>query len=229
MVLTLSFEKSEIAPLIRELSAYPELPTPSQYEKARHQVGACKVTVYTSGKVVIQGNSPHAEEGVKKTLLSWVGENEDVILGIDEVGRGEREGPLVVSGVVGKRNALRGLRDSKKTGDVKKKYPEATRESIAQMSVSVNAETIDSLRNAGWTMNDIQATIAEHFHQLAQALFPHSHTIMDGKPLKRGMKGIVFREKADDVEPPVSAASIIAKHLRNEGGDHGERKTWKRK
>ena len=229
MVVTLSFEKIDIPVLLRELSAYPELPAPSPYEKARHQVGECRVTLYTSGKVVIQGKSPHSEEGVKKTVLSWVGETGELIFGIDETGRGEREGPLVVSGVVGKRSTLRGLRDSKKTGDIKKKYAEATGESALQLSASVNAETIDYLREAGWTMNEIEAVIAEHFHQLVQKIFPESQTIMDGQPLKRGMKGIVFREKADDVEPSVSAASIIAKHIRNESGDHGERKTWKRK
>ena len=155
-----------------------------------------------------------------KKRMSW--------FGIDEVGRGEKDGPLVVSGVLGWRNNLRTLRDSKKTSDVKKKYAEATGKSLMQISFSFNAETIDALRNTGKTLNDIEAAATQHMHALVGEFFPHSITIMDGRALKKGMTGIVFQEKADDSESSVSAASIIAKHTRNESGDYGERKRGRR-
>ncbi|MDZ4256209.1 MAG: hypothetical protein U1C71_01270, partial [archaeon] len=169
------------------------------------------------------------EKEVRQTIQEWVGEDGELIFGLDETGRGELNGPLVVAGVLGKRNALRGIRDSKKTKDVPARYTETTGNSWLQASVSVNATAVDILREKGFTMNEVEAIIAEHLHALTQKLFPESQTIMDGAPLKRGLRGIVFREKADDIEPSVSAASIIAKHLRNESGDTDERKTWKRK
>lgn len=229
MVTTLSLSTKEVDKILEAWKDYPTLPTPSKYELARLQVGKTNVTFYTSGKVVIQGANTDVERGVSEKLVEVLGkEMDELVFGIDEVGRGERDGPLVISGVLGWRNSLRTLRDSKKTSDVKKKYTEATGKSLMQISVSVNAETIDSLRIAGKTMNDIEASAAQHMHNMVQEFFPEAITIMDGRTLKKGMKGIVFQEKADDSEASVSAASIVAKHMRNESGNHGERKTWKR-
>ena len=229
MVTTLSLSTKEVDKILEAWKDYPTLPTPSKYELARLQVGKTNVTFYTSGKVVIQGANTYVEKAVSEKLVEVLGkEMDELVFGIDEVGRGERDGPLVISGVLGWRNSLRTLRDSKKTSDVKKKYTEATGKSLMQISVSVNAETIDSLRIAGKTMNDIEASAAQHMHNMVQEFFPEAITIMDGRALKKGMKGIVFQEKADDTEASVSAASIVAKHTRNESGNHGERKTWKR-
>lgn len=228
MVVTLSFTPTETKTVLKELEKYPALPTPSQYEKARHKVGEAVVTVYTSGKIVIAAKHADVEKAVKEKLLSWMEkENDERVFGIDEVGRGEKTGPLVVGGVLGQRNELRGLRDSKKTSNISKHYTEATQHALLDMRVSVSARMIDELRKKGLTMNDIQAEIALAFHLLKEKLSPESMTLMDGKPLRKGMKGIVFQEKADDIEPSVSAASIIAKHTRNESGDTHERKTWK--
>ncbi len=227
MVVTLSLSTKEVESVLARMEEYPSLPTPSKYELARHQMGKTIVTFYTSGKIVIQGTSTEVEHAVSEKIVEWLGnETDELVFGIDEVGRGEKDGPLVITGVLGQRNALRTLRDSKKTSDVKKKYAEATGKSLMQVSVSFNAETIDSLRVAGKTLNDLEASAAQYMHALVEEFFPKSITIMDGKPLKKGMKGIVFQEKADDKEASVSAASIVAKHTRNESGDHQTRKTW---
>ncbi len=228
MVTTLSFTQKEVSKIVHKLQEYPSLPTPSAYEKARHKVGDAIVTVYTSGKVVIQANDANVEKAVKEKIVGWVGpENDELVFGLDEVGRGEKTGPLVVAGVLGWRNQLRGLRDSKKTNDISKHYHEATQHSLMDARISINASFIDELRKKGLTLNDIEALIAQKLHELVQRFSSDSITIMDGKPLKKGMKGIVFQEKADDIEPSVSAASIVAKHTRNESGDKNERKTWK--
>lgn len=230
MVVTLSFTLKELKPILTKLNEHPSLATPSPYEKARHKVGNAIVTVYTSGKVVITAPSKDIESAVKEKIVGWLdSDSNDRVFGIDEVGRGEKTGPLVVAGVLGERNALRGLRDSKKTTDISKHYNEATRHALIDTRVSISATMIDELRKKGMTLNDIESEIALAFHHLLQKFSPESITIMDGKPLKKGLKGIVFQEKADDIEPSVSAASIVAKHTRNESGDHHERKTWKTK
>lgn len=228
MVVTLTLSTREVEKVLETWKEYPRLATPSKYELERLRVGKSIVTFYTSGKIVIQGTNTDVEKAVSEKLVELLGkEMDELVFGIDEVGRGERDGPLVVSGVLAWRNSLRMVRDSKKTSDVKKKYADATGKSLMQVSVSFNAETIDLLRNAGKTMNDLEASAAQHMHALVQEFFPESITIMDGRTLKKGMKGIVFQEKADDTEASVSGASIVAKHTRNESGDHGTRKTWK--
>lgn len=227
MVVTLSLSTREVEKVLGHMKEYPSLPAPSAYELERKQMGKNIVTFYTSGKIVIQGTNAEVEHAASEKIIEWLGsETDELVFGIDEVGRGEKDGPLVITGVLGQRNALRTLRDSKKTSDVKKKYAEATGKSLIQVSVSFNAETIDALRNAGKTMNDLEASAAKHMHAFIEEFFPKSITIMDGKPLKKGMKGIVFQEKADDKEASVSAASIVAKHTRNESGDNQTRKTW---
>ncbi|MEK6902627.1 MAG: hypothetical protein AABX02_03515 [archaeon] len=230
MVVTLSFTLKELKPVLAKLGEHPSMATPSPYEKARHKVGSAIVTVYTSGKVVITAPSKDVESAVKEKLVGWLdSDSNERVFGIDEVGRGEKTGPLVVAGVLGERNALRGLRDSKKTTHISAHYKEATRHALIDMRVSVSAGMIDELRKKGMNLNQIEGEIALAFHQLIQKFSPESITIMDGKSLQKGMKGIVFQEKADDVEPSVSAASIIAKHTRNESGDGNDRKTWKTK
>ncbi len=230
MVLTLSFTPKEAKDIVKALQEYPSLPSPSAYELARHKVGEANVTVYTSGKIVVQGKSALVEEAVEEKIIQWMGSaHDELVLGIDETGRGENTGPLVIGGVVGQRNALRKLRDSKKTSDITKAYAHATKDSLMNMSISFNAETIDTLRGKGFTLNTIEAEAMKKMHELAQVFFPQSITIADGRPLQKGMKGIVFQEKADDIEPSVGAASIIAKHTRNESGDHATRKSWKTK
>ena len=66
MVATLSFTKSEVSKIVLSLGEYPSLPTPSAYEKARYKIGQSIVTVYTSGKIVIQSPSLEVENAVKE-------------------------------------------------------------------------------------------------------------------------------------------------------------------
>lgn len=230
MVQTLSFSAQEAKKLAQKMETYHALPTPSKYELARFQVGAANVTIYMSGKIVVQGKNALVENAVKEKLLGMLEEGSDeLVFGIDEVGRGEREGPFVIAGVLGKRNALRGLRDSKKTNNIKEKFSEATEKSWLQASVGINANYVDALRGRGVNLNQMEMIIAKHLHALVQEMEKDAITIMDGHSMKGAAKGIVFLEKADDIEPSVSAASIIAKHFRNESGDKEERKSWKKK
>ena len=61
------------------------------------------------------------------------------------------------------------------------------------------------------------------------SVFGNAKIIADGAPMKTKNNKIKFIPKADDLEPVVGAASIIAKHCRNNSSDKEERKTWKKK
>ena len=50
--------------------------------------------------------------------------------------------------------------------------------------------------------------------------------IVDGAPI-RGISGVEFLPKGDDLIPQCGAASVIAKHARDESADREKRKSWK--
>ena len=90
----------------------------SAFEELRVKILDCNVTLFKSGKLLIQGKSI---EAVKEKILQNVKASEELVLGIDEAGRGESFGPLVVAGVLGVSGDLRELRDSKKTSNIAEK------------------------------------------------------------------------------------------------------------
>lgn len=230
MVEVLNFgasEKKKLVSALKALKGHSEAETKTEHEEYRCRVGADTVTVYSTGKVTIQGNSAL---GTKKDLLASLGLEKEVMLGIDEAGRGEREGPLVVSAVYGDKNLLRELRDSKKVkaGSLKAKHDIVSRDSLAIASVVFNAEFVDLLRNKGITMDEMQARSANAFIGLFDSLNERPAVRIDGSPLKGIQRGD-FIVKGDDLEPVIGAASINAKYARTESKDRKERKTWRKK
>lgn len=222
---TLNFGKGHKKRLKEFLAGYAQRPTTNYFEEQRAMIEGCTVTLYNSGKVSIQGEKAAKVKGL---MLSKMGLNEELVIGIDEVGRGEGTGPMVITGVLADTNSLRELRDSKKTGDIAKKEKIVSEKMLASVSVTLNAKAIDLLRNKGKNLNEIEATTIEKITELL-SLHGDAKIIVDGAPLKVTNKKINFLPKADDLEPVVGAASIVAKHLRNNSADKEERTTWKGK
>jgi len=221
---TLNFGEAEKAMAAKILGAFEKAETTNYFEEKRARHDGCTITLYTSGKVSIQGSNASR---VKDEILAKMNLPRELVIGIDETGRGESTGPMVISGVLADTNELRQVRDSKKTSDIAKKEKIVSAKMLGSVSVVVNSALIDYARNNGKNLNQIEAGAMEKIAEIL-SLFGEARVVADGAPLKVRNKKIIFRPKADDTEPVVGAASIIAKHARNNSSDNLERKTWKK-
>lgn len=140
--------------------------------------------------------------------------NKDMILGIDEVGRGPWAGPLVVGAVVLSSATIDGLTDSKKLS--KKRRLELDiliREKAAGIGLGwVSAVEIDKIGLSAALKLATKLAVE-------QVLIPYHEIIIDGTVnfLAGTTKGqyVTTMKKADLLVPSVSAASIIAKVARD--------------
>ena len=138
----------------------------------------------------------------------------NMILGIDEVGRGPWAGPLVVGAVVLGNSTIDGLTDSKKLSAKRRlTLDELIRKTAAGYGLGwVHANEIDEIGlPAALKLATIRA--------VEQVSTPYSQIIVDGTInfLKDTGKGryVTTMKKADLLIPAVSAASIIAKVARD--------------
>ncbi|MBI4044247.1 MAG: hypothetical protein HY392_00895 [Candidatus Diapherotrites archaeon] len=226
MTVVLNFQKKDIPALEKALGGLEGFKVNSMHEHARFRDKKNVVVVYTSGKTVIQGSEP---EKTKAWLLEKMGLTEELALGFDEVGRGEGFGPMVIAGVFGDTNKLREVRDSKKTANVSDKFWIVSRNALSFGVFSFNAEMIDRLRKKGFTINEIEEKAIDKTIELFSELGENPRTVVDGNQLKLKSKNIEFVVAADDLEPVVGSASIVAGFMREKSGDAAERKTWKKK
>src|SRR3989338_11098521 len=132
----LNFGKGEKVKILAVLRSYPAIETKTEFEEFRCKIGNSVATLYRTGKLTIQGTD---HENVKAELLAKLGLSEELVLGIDETGRGERTGPSVMAALLGDTNKLRELRDSKKTSDIKAKFALASANSLASIVFMVNS------------------------------------------------------------------------------------------
>jgi len=219
----LNFGSKQKKQLIEILKEFPAIKTKNAFEELRCKAGNCTVTLYSSGKVVVQGNDCNK---VSEELLQKMGLEEELILGIDETGRGESFGSFVVSFVLADSNKLRELRDSKKTSNLKEKAGIVSRNSLAVATVSLNSQLIDQLRNNGLNLNEIEVRIINNLVLLFDELGIKAKVKADGSRLNGSLKHIEFIVKGDDLEPVIGAASVIAKLAREESKDKNQRKSW---
>jgi ribonuclease HII len=141
-------------------------------------------------------------------------QGKDLVVGIDEVGRGPLAGPVVICAVVLSKDCqlVSGVKDSKKIS--KKKHPllvQQLKESglIYQLGVG-SVKQINSLGIVG----AIQSAINQSLSKIAL----YHHVLMDGLPFKEPLEissSIDYVTKGDAKAYSIAAASIIAKNYRD--------------
>jgi ribonuclease HII len=130
----------------------------------------------------------------------------NLVVGIDEVGRGSLAGP-VVAGAVILRNNILGLTDSKKLSKIQREELDKIirGESIAY---GIGQTDIYELNSYGLTYSVAKAME----RALSHIKSSYNKIIIDGNyNFLPDLKNVELVIKADETEPVVSAASIIAK------------------
>ena len=223
MQCVLNFSKQEKDSIKSFLKEFPEIETKSQYEDYRCKIRESTVTLYTSGKILIQGEDCNK---VKEIVLDKAPKSQELILGIDETGRGEDFGPFVIAAVLGSADSLRELRDSKKVKNLKQKFELVEEKSVATGVAVVSSEELWEFHEKGVNMNQIEAKVINGFVTFFRDLEKDVRIIVDGNPLKDVSKEVEFLVKGDDLNPVVGAASVLAKATRDNSKDKGKRKDW---
>ncbi|MFH1751693.1 MAG: DUF3378 domain-containing protein [archaeon] len=229
MVQVLNFTLKEKPVAKKFLKNFEEIKSGTVFEELRCKKDDCIITLYNSGKIVIQGKTEKNEIAIKNLLLEKLKFNSVLELGFDEVGRSEITGPFVISGVLGRQDNLRELRDSKKTSKIQEKFEIVSKNSLSQSIVSFNPELIDFLRKKGLTLNEIEVLTLNNISQLYLDLLGKLEIKADGSKLNNSRKEIDFLVGGDDKDCVISGASITAKFFRDKSKNNFKRKTWKTK
>ena len=226
MQAVLNFKKQELPVLQSFLQQFESQPL-KKFELVRVRIQGNSVTLFASGKLLIQGNQI---EKIKQQVLDAVPLGNELILGIDETGRGEDFGDFCIAGVIGKTKDLRELRDSKKISDLNAKKKIVQKNALSSIIICFPAPAIDALRRKSISLNQMEAKAIDWMiNSFLKAGFSPDQIIVDGNHLPVQYKQITFLPKADDLEPVVGAASVLAKTAREESNSQEKRKTWKQK
>ena len=127
------------------------------------------------------------------------------LCGIDEAGRGPLAGPLVVAGVILKKN-IKELNDSKKLTQKKREFLfDIIQKNSKYHIVYIDNNILDEIGLSKALKNSIE----EIMNTLDATTY-----LMDGNTAF-GIKGLDYKIKADETIKEVSAASILAKVSRD--------------
>ncbi len=185
------------------------------------------ISLYKTGKLVLQGLNEEDLNKEKELILSKVFDSkEELILGFDETGRSEIEGPFVITGLLGENKDLAIVRDSKKTDHLEKAKARVDSGAFGYITFVLNPQLIDRLRSGEITLNDIEERFIRNTQKTFEDLDLKFNTIVDGAQLNSNKINVTYLPKADDLVPCVSAASIISKTIRDDSKNKDTRKTW---
>ncbi|MDJ0642823.1 MAG: ribonuclease HII [Erythrobacter sp.] len=143
---------------------------------------------------------------------------ENLVIGVDEAGRGPLAGPVVAAAVMLGRDVPAGLDDSKKLSAKRRAALDEEIRATCNWAVAVvESEEIDRLNIFMATMNAMTRCVGELVGELARS---PTEVLIDGNITPAG-RCAEWRWPAralvggDGIEPSISAASIIAKEWRD--------------
>ncbi|MHA1756197.1 MAG: hypothetical protein ACTSVV_05455 [Promethearchaeota archaeon] len=212
----------------------------NKYELFRGKINNKDIIVYSSGKIVIP-NNVEIQELIRNILEIFMPDNKSIIIGSDEVGKGEWLGPLVIGSVALNREQeiflrSRGVMDSKdlSISRIKTLSNLIKKNSLAYNIILISPEKFNTLFEAfkeeGKSLNDLIAwghakSIKESFLKLTIkersklnliVVDEFSKVITEiriHRVLDENLFKIFQKPHAENLIP-VAAASIIAKNER---------------
>jgi len=135
----------------------------------------------------------------------------EMIVGVDEVGRGPLAGPVVTAAVIlDPNNPIEGLNDSKKLTEKRREQlvPIIKERALAWALGRAEPEEIDQI-------NILQATLLAMSRAVAALSIQPSHALVDGNQAPKLTCPVTTIIKGDQTEAAISAASILAKVARD--------------
>lgn len=135
----------------------------------------------------------------------------DLIVGVDEVGRGPLAGPVVTAAVILDPNRpISGLADSKKLSEKQRQKlePLIKQHALAWAIGRAEPEEIDEI-------NILQATLVAMKRAVEALSIMPTHALVDGNQAPALNCPVTTVIKGDQSEPAIAAASIIAKVARD--------------
>ncbi|MBX2804502.1 MAG: ribonuclease HII [Hyphomicrobiales bacterium] len=142
--------------------------------------------------------------------LAGCRENEGLIAGVDEAGRGPWAGPVVAAAVIFRDGVrLDGLDDSKKLKVARREelYEQIFESAIVGVSI-ISVDEIDRI-------NILQATMAAMRNAIEQLAAPGATVLVDGNRCPKLTQKAVPVVNGDALCPSIAAASIVAKVTRD--------------
>jgi len=166
--------------------------------------------------------------------MPWIPGKRNMLLGIDESGRGPVIGDMVIAGVVlPSRRSERllkkeGVKDSKELSRKKREalFPIIQQASSMIVTKTVTASDVDSWRESGRSLNELEAKVfAEIINETRPRLaivdcsdvVPRTFRKRMARYIDGEAPRLICEHFADRNYPVVSAASIIAKVTRDRG------------
>ncbi len=162
------------------------------------------------------------------SLRGESGKEGEIVLGIDEAGRGPVIGDMFMAGVLitkteAQKLSLIGVKDSKKLSPSRRRklFPEIIARALSVIVVRFPPQRIDS---EGLTKLFVEGATRILMHSKRRGICP-DEVVIDAvsNPLVKNMissylcsdSSLIYEHKADLNYPAVAAASIIAKYLRD--------------
>lgn len=136
----------------------------------------------------------------------------ELIVGVDEVGRGPIAGPVVAAAVILDPNKpIEGLNDSKKLSEKKRDLlaPIIKQHALAWALGRAEVDEIDEI-------NILQASLLAMKRAVEALAIKPSHALVDGNKAPDLACAVTTIIKGDEKEPAIAAASILAKVSRDQ-------------